>query len=224
MGTIRPLARTRPLALGLFVCTLLAGPARGEPFRYTVFLGTRVAGVVTYQPAPPMGDSVLTLEINDRGRGPKLDFRVQVDAAGLPRRERITGHDYWKNPVDERFELANTRAVWDSGAEKGRKRMAGPAFFYSRTGENLELAMLATALLRRPGHRLPLLPDGEAHIEKVGATRLTLGDKARDITLYAISGLATPTLYVWMERQDLFFGRYDGYVTAVPEGWEAAVT
>ncbi|MFL6197077.1 MAG: amidohydrolase family protein [Thermoanaerobaculia bacterium] len=219
------MGRVHPLALGLLACaavTATAAPARGEPLRYTVFLGTRAAGVVTYQPAPPMGESVLTLDINDRGRGPKLEVRVQADAAGMPRREHITGGDYWKNPVDERFELANGRAVWDSGAEKGRKRVTGPAFFYSRTGENLELALLATALLRSPGHRLPLLPDGEAHLETVGTARLALGAQARDLTLYAISGLATPTLYVWMERPDLFFGRYDGFVTAVPEGWEAA--
>jgi imidazolonepropionase-like amidohydrolase len=210
----------------LFVLSLLAGlplgAAPGEEFRYTVCLGNlRPAGLVTYR-VEPSGESVLTLEVMDRGRGQNLTSRLKLDRAGIPLRVHVTGHDYWKNPVDERFELAQGKAVWSSAVEKGEKRVSGQGFYTTVSSPLQEVGLLAMALLRSPHRRLPLLPEGEASIERVGATRVQAGGKSLALTLYAISGLGLTPVYVWMESPTVFFGRYDGFVTVVRQGWEDA--
>src|SRR5215203_5976106 len=192
-----------------------------EESRYTVFMGNRSAGLVTYR-VEPEGERVLTLKVSDRGRGQDLTSRMKLDGAGVPVWIRVTGKDYWQNPVDERFDLAKGRAVWSSAAEKGEKELASPAFFTTLSSPLQDIGVLAMALLQSPGGRLPLLPGGEASIEKVGATRLESGGKAVELTLHAISGLDLTPDYVWMESPRSFFGRYDGFVTVVREGWEDA--
>src|SRR5436305_6031039 len=98
--------------LGLLVCSCLGAaappvqPLPGEELRYTVFFGNlRPVGLATYR-VEPGGDSVLTLEVSDRGRGESFTSRFRLDAAGIPSREHLTGVDYWRNPVDEQVEVA----------------------------------------------------------------------------------------------------------------------
>lgn len=200
-----------------------ARPAAGEELRFTVFFGgLRPVGSVAYH-VEPDGDSILTLEVSDRGRGQKLASRFRLDRDGIPLRLHITGDDYWKNPVDERFELAGGKAVWSNASEQGERKISRPAFYISLNGANQEIGLLAMALLRSPHRRLPLLPEGEARIESVGATRVEAQGRAKQLSLYAISGLDYTPLYVWMESPKVFFGRYDGFITVVREGWDEAV-
>ena len=58
-------------------------------------------------------------------------------------------------------------AVWSSAAEQGEARPTGPAFYVSQETD-MEIGVLAAALLRAKGGRLPLLPQGEARIEPIG--------------------------------------------------------
>src|SRR5882672_8746400 len=43
-------------------------------------------------------------EFNDRGRGPKVDERIAVGPDGVPTQLEVTGVDYYKAKVEERFE------------------------------------------------------------------------------------------------------------------------
>ena len=175
------------------------GDAAGGEIRYTVCLGNlRPAGLVTYR-VRPAGEAVVTLSLSDRGRGEALTSHLHLDGAGIPLSEHLTGVDYWKNAIDERFALAHGKAAWSNGPEKGEKAVAGPAFYVTGSGSLLEIGLLATALLESHDHRLPLLPDGEARIEPAGAARVVVGKEARSLTLYALSGLAVSPLYVWMD-------------------------
>jgi imidazolonepropionase-like amidohydrolase len=223
--------RARLLALSFLVCLPLGAaetappairPGPGEELRYSIFLGNlKPAGLVTFR-VDANGEGLLTLEVSDRGRGQKISNQFRLDAAGIPVKVHLTGHDYWKTPVDERFEIAGGKAVWSNNVEKGEKQLSRPMFYYTLTGGHQELGLLAVALLRAPGHRLPMLPEGETSIERAGAARITSKGRAVDLTLYAISGLGHEPFYVWMESPSLFFGRHDGFVTAVREGWEDA--
>jgi imidazolonepropionase-like amidohydrolase len=213
--------------LALLVCAqpgkAAASPsASGGDLRYTVFLGTRPVGQVILHPGPD-GEETVNLKLEDRGRGQDLTLRLRRDGAEIPVRESLTGFDYWKNPVDERCEIAGKTATWSNPPETGTKRLSAPAFYITRRGSYIEIGLLAIALLHSPRHRLPLLPEGEARIEQVSAARAEAGGKARDLSLYAISGLGAVPLYVWMDNPRLFFGRYDGWTTVVPEGWEEAM-
>lgn len=225
------MGRARLLALSLLVCLPLgaaetappaARPGPGEELRYTIFLGNlKPSGRVTCR-IDPEGEGLLNLEVSDRGRGQKITNHFQLNEAGIPVKVQLTGEDYWKSPVDERFEITGRKAVWSNSAEKGEARLSRPMFYYTLLGGHQELGLLATALLRAPRHRLSMLPEGETSIERIGATRLASKDRTLALTLYAISGLGYEPFYVWMESPAVFFGRYDGFVTVVREGWEDA--
>jgi imidazolonepropionase-like amidohydrolase len=215
------------LALGLLVFSGAGGaapstfPPPGE-FRYTVFFGNlRPVGTATYR-VDPDGEGVFTLKVSDRGRGPNLTGRLRLDASGIPLQEHLTGVDYWQTPIDERFEIVHGKASWSSAAEKGEKKLSRPSLWVTRTAGNPDFGQLAMALFRSPRHTLPLLPEGEARMEAVGSVRVTAKERSKNLTLYAVSGLSYMTLYAWLDESGLFFGRYDGFATVVPEGWEEA--
>lgn len=197
-----------------------AGPAAGEELRYTIFLATTRAGFATYR-VEPDGWSVLHFEVKDRGRGQNLTSRILLDKQSIPLRLEITGNDYWLNRVDERFERKGDHASWRNASEQGEKKLTGAAFYLSLNGIQ-EVGLLAMALLQDPDRHLALLPDGEARLEKVGdPVRIGSGERTRTVDLYAIHGLYYSPVYVWMEG-GIFFARYDGFNTAIREGWEDA--
>ena len=191
----------------------------GEELRYTLFFSTRQAGRVVFRGEAGGGD-VLTMDVSDRGRGQSLVARMRLDDGGVPIDLHVTGVDYWKNPVDDRYERKGGRAVWSNASEHGEAAPAGPAF-YLTTETNLEIGILAAALLRADGGRLPLLPEGEARIEPAGETKVTARARSQAVRLFAISGLGLTPAYVWMDERGFFFARYDGFVSAVREGWES---
>src|SRR5205823_5078352 len=67
----------------------------------------------------PDGGVAVHFEFNDRGRGPRLDERVQLSPAGIPSHLSIAGVDYEKAPVEERFDLSHGHASWKNRAEEG---------------------------------------------------------------------------------------------------------
>jgi imidazolonepropionase-like amidohydrolase len=222
--------RTARLAvfLALAVTNLTAGApwpavrlAPGEELRYTVFFSTRQVGRVVLR-GEADGVERLTFDASDRGRGQSLTAGLSVDDGGVPVAMHVTGLDYWKNPVDDRYERKGGRAVWSNASEHGEATPAGPAF-YLTTETDLDIGILAAALLRADGNRLHLLPEGEAHIEPEGETKVTAGTRSQTLRLFAISGLGFTPAYVWMDERGIFFARYDGFVSAVREGWESAL-
>jgi imidazolonepropionase-like amidohydrolase len=222
--------RTARLAIFLaLTCTGLAAAAPwpgvrlapGEEMRYTVFFSTRQAGRVVFR-GDAGGVHYLTFDISDRGRGQSLVAEMRLDDRGVPVDVHVTGVDYWKNPVEDRYERKGGRAVWNNTSEHGEATPAGPAF-YLTSETDLEFGLLAAALLRAEGGRLPLLPDGEARIAPAGEAKVTAGKETQTVHLFAISGLGFTPAYVWMDERGLFFARYDGFVSAIREGWESAL-
>ncbi|HYX23644.1 MAG TPA: hypothetical protein VFC23_05780 [Thermoanaerobaculia bacterium] len=139
--------------LCLFILPLLAGlaptsgasGASGAPApretRYTfLFAGNKAGSMVTR--VQPDGERVCTFEFNDRGRGPKTETRFRLGAGGIPVSERTTGVDYWKTPVDERFERTGAKASWKNAAENGERQLDGPAFYLGLSGPPQEFELL----------------------------------------------------------------------------------
>jgi hypothetical protein len=174
------------------------------------------------------GTRVDTFEFTDRGRGPKTSTRVRLDEKGIPVFVETTGHDYWKSPVEERFERKEGRLVWKNASEnESRPIPAEPAFYLSLNGPPQETALLARALLAAPGHRLPVLPIGEARIEKVSSTKVQAegpgGQRSRTVDLYSISGLGFTPGYVWLDEQRNLFAGGGGWAVLCLDGWQSAV-
>src|SRR5947208_924513 len=139
--------------------------------KYTVIMAGHPAGAqaVTVEGAKRTVD----FEFNDRGRGPKTHTVMSPGAM------TTTGVDYLKAPVNETF--ANGK--WSNGAENGSSANA-KALYASMYGPPEENASIARALLAAPGHKLALLPAGEASLRKLG--ELTVDGKR--LTAYDIYG------------------------------------
>src|SRR5215211_1060833 len=112
------------LATALLSLSLLGPQAPADTVRYTVLMAGRPAGV---QKSWTDADGVrrFFFEYNDRGRGPRLEERVRLDASGVPTLLQTVGHGYLKDSVDERFSVASGRASWRSQAEKGEGAARG---------------------------------------------------------------------------------------------------
>ena len=136
---------------------------------------------------------------NDRGRGDHIVATWKLDAAGVLTEYQGSGNDYMKAAVTETFRLAGGHASWHNRAEHGDKALSGAAFYVPMNGPPELFGVLARALLKAPGHRLPLLPAGEASLETVGP--LAPGGEADPgLTLYEITGLDFAPTPVWLTR------------------------
>jgi hypothetical protein len=200
---------------------LADGSAAGET-RYTVLMMGNKAGYES-SIANPAGGSRLYYEFNDRGRGPKITEDIVVDKDGIPSTTHNAGIDYYKAPVEEYFSLSSGNASWKNRAEAGRQqRSGGAAFYVSISGVPEETAILARALLVAPGGKLPLLPAGEAAIEKRREMKVEVRGQSRTIVQYAITGLDFTPIPIWLEPDGKFFALVSGsWFAVVPEGSEA---
>ena len=222
MNTLKAL----PIALCLLAPAAVdAQPARpsaapsGQEVRYNFLYGGNPAGSAITRAASER-EWVATFEFNDRGRGPSTTTRWTLDEQGLPVRVETTGHDYWKTPVDERFERTAAKAAWTNASEREERPWDRPAFYMALNSPPQEAELLARALLRAPEGRIALLPTGEARIERAGSRQVTQRGETRTVDLYAISGGGFAPYYFWLDDQKRLFAQVDGWSTLVREGWE----
>ena len=159
-------------------------------------------------------------EFNDRGRGPKIWTEITSGADGIPTSLVNTGVDYLKGPVEERFGIAGGKASWKNKAEHG-EHDAAKAFYSSMYGPPEELAALARALLAA-GRPLPLLPDGEARIERIGERRVDAGGSSLAVTQYQITGLDFSPTTIWLDAERKLFATGGMWFMVIRKGWEGA--
>jgi hypothetical protein len=202
---------------------LITVPAEvpADATKFVLFFGGNKAGLMAVWPTPD-GARHNFFAFNDRGRGPSILTRMVLDRAGIPTQLDATGNDYFKGPVDEHFRAAGKplRASWSNKAEKGEKQLTAPAFYVpidAQLGSEL-----AAALLAAPGNRLPLLPEGEARIERVMDRTVELGGKQLTVTLCEISGLSFTPYPMWLTADGGFFAAGSGWGVLIREGGEAS--
>jgi hypothetical protein len=205
--------------------TLALGGAAALPApvtRYVILFAGNRAGAATVQNVSDR-EQVFTFEFNDRGRGPDMTTREVVDEQGVPVRVEISGHDYWKNTVDEKFERTGSHAAWSNAGEKEERTLDRPAFYIAFTPSFLEGEVLARALLRTPDGRIDLLPAGEMRIEEGGSVQVQENGKIRTVRLYSLSGAGFEPSWIWLDEDRRLFAIIDGPATVIREGEEGAV-
>src|SRR5215213_7488722 len=208
-------------ALAVCACALAASAFAQKETRYTVLMTGKTAGLQTSSVGPD-GAREFAFEFSDRGRGPRLTTTIRLDAAGLPVSLDTRGHDYLKAPVAETFTFEGGVARWKNTAESGEKRPGANAFYSSMNGAPEEFALLAQALLKSPNKRLPLLPDGEASVERTGELTLKGGAGERRVVSYEVSGLGFTPSTVWLDEDNSFFASVSGWLSVIREGWESS--
>jgi imidazolonepropionase-like amidohydrolase len=187
--------------------------------QYTFILAGNKAGFEN-SGRDPDGSLRIHFEFNDRGRGPNVNERIVTDNDGIPVEIEITGVDYLKAPVDERFSLKQDVANWKNRSEQGQKKIVGKAFYASISGASEETALLAQALLASPGHKLPLLPEGEASIEKRGELKINANGQSRTVIQYVINGFGFSPSPFWLDADGKLFASVSTWSSIIKKGWE----
>ena len=194
-------------------------PATAE--RYSLLLMGNLAG---QQAVWTASDSTLHVffQFNDRGRGPKTTSILKLDGNGIPVSEVITGNDYMKAAVTENYSLEAGTARWKNDDEQGEKKISAPAYYSPLNGGPFEIALIAHAALQNRG-KIPLLPDGEARVQRKAELDIEAAGHKKHVALYAVAGLDFSPTYFWLDEAGKYFATVDEWGTIVPEGWESSV-
>jgi len=213
--------RILPLGALLACAPAVAAAQAPDTTRWVIMLGGRHAGDVKGW-AMPDGELRYTSAVNDRGRGSELETRLRLGPGGVPVWMHTTGVDYYKNPVDERFEVANGRARWHSDTEDGEQAVSGPALF-SPMYDASDTGILVRALLAAPGRSLPLLPGGRATLEPAGELPVSVGGRQRTVRLWMLGGFGFEPSPLWMTADGRFFAVAGAWGGTVEAGWDAVL-
>lgn len=188
--------------------------------KYAILLmGNRAGTFATWTTG---ADTLQTFyEYNDRGRGPQLRTRVVLAPNSVPREIAVTGHDYLKGAVNEHFSYNDGKASWKNKGEQGEKAAPANAFYSRFADAPEEGALMVRAALKASGNTLPLLPAGEARVERVGDSRVQAGGKTLELTEYNILGIGFSPTPVWLDADQHLFAVGTGWYSIVREGWES---
>lgn len=223
VAAVRAQAPAAPPAQSNAPAQLITVPAEVpvDATRYSFLLAGNKAGLMAVWTTPD-GARHNFFAFNDRGRGPSVFTRMVLNPAGIPTELDATGNDYLKSAVNEHFRVGGkpSQVSWSNKAEKGEKQLATPAFYVpidaTIGGE------LAAALLAAPGGRLPLLPEGEARIERVLERSVEIAGKKQVAILYEISGLSFTPEPVWLDNGRNFLAGGSDWAVLIREGAESS--
>lgn len=152
------------------------------------------------------GERRVHFSYNDRGRGPSLELRLRTGERELPVSLRVEGSSYLGLAVEEGFELEGESALWKTASGSGSAPVPpGGAFYLSSQSLPEEIAALARALLASPDSRLPLIPAGEARLERVTRLEIDANEQPREISLYFIYGIDLIPTAIWLDRAGELF-------------------
>jgi imidazolonepropionase-like amidohydrolase len=143
--------------------------------------------------------------MNLRGQVFELDSAGKAGADGMPASLTIRGVTP-SGDAAETFNIAGGKASWKSPVDAGSSAYARPAFYSSQGGPIETAAWLFERVLASPGHTLALLPGGQAKAEKL--TTLTVGEGAnkKEVTAWALTGIANFPIPIWADANNKFFG------------------
>ncbi|WP_428268759.1 amidohydrolase family protein [Haliangium sp.] len=211
------------------VAVLACGGRQGTPATddveevvYVLMTTERRSGELVVRTHPD-GLRVTHFTFQDRGRGPDLRSETRTDARGFITALSITGHDYWKSPVDETLALAGGHYRWKNEAEQGQAEATQSAFYVPLDASFGAIELLARALLVAPERSVSLLPAGRARIEELETMTVQADESQRELTLYAISGLTLTPMLIWLDADRHLFASAEGWFALIREGWEATL-
>jgi hypothetical protein len=197
-------------------------PPPPSTIRYEVLIADRVAGSQVTE-VKETGELQVSHEFNDRGRGPRLSTRIRLARDGTPVLIETSGHNYLKVKVDDRFAIEAGRATWHNALDSGEKTLSGSAFYLSTNPAPEESGLLANALLASPEKKLPILPQGEARIEKLDELELRAGGATRKVVQYSIEGLGLEPQTLWLDEERRYFAQVSAWLSVIREGWRESI-
>src|SRR5436309_1789533 len=160
---------------------------------------------------------------SDRGRGDHIIAAWKLDSAGVPTQYEGRGNDYMKAPIEERFEVKDGKARWKNRIEQGEQPVAGEAFYIPANPPPEFTGVLARALLKAPGHKLSLLPAGEASIEDAGKLSVNGLSGKVELIQYRIIGLVFTPQSIWLDHDGNTAASVSSWFSVISAPYEAAI-
>lgn len=124
--------------------------------------------------------------------------------------------------VDEKFEIKDGRASWQSTTEKGSKAVSGPAMYVALNSSFAPVSQAIAALAARPGQPLALLPSGSLTQRTLEQLQVTSAGKTRTVQLVAMTGIGLTPQFYWATtgaKARLFASIAPGYMAMTEVGW-----
>ncbi len=180
------------------------------------------AGNQTIQ-TDPAGLTHVEYSYNDRGRGDHITATWKLDAAGVPIEYEGRGNDYMKALIEERFDLNNGKAHWKNRSEQGEQSVTGEAFYVPVNAPPEFTGVLARALLKAPGHKLLLLPAGEASIEESGKLTVKGMTGKAELIQYRIVGLFFTPQTIWLDHNGDTTANVSSWFSVIQAPFEGAI-
>ncbi len=208
---------SRSLALGLGLALALAAEAQAETQKFVVVANGEPVGHLDADVQP----SAVSIDygVVNNGRGAKAREQIALNADGVPLAWTIDGSSLFGAAIHETFDWKAGTASWASQPDKGRVKAPQPLFYAAADASPWIQGQYARALLKAPGHTLPVLPSGAMRLEEIGT--LTLGERAKavKVTLYELGGLElNPSTIALDDKGQLFALPEEGLVRAGYEG------
>jgi|GEM_PF-1788175 len=199
------------ILLGLLAPGLSAQAPRDTLHWLSSFQG-RVSGRMDRW-VEPDGTEAWFIEYNDRGRGPRTITKVAVDRRGWPTVIAVDGHDYRKNPVQQRWSLPDGRTLVSFGMNWLDPWIWQP--------------MLVRAIDRANGAGVPVAGSDSvaplAGLRTVERLRVRSDAGAEEeISFVAISWGGSVRARLWLDRDGELFG-FAGWQSLVRSGWQTAL-
>lgn len=210
--------------LVLAIAAACGAPAHAatQTIRYDIHAenGTRAGEQIVEQDDD--GATRVKFIFKDNGRGPEMSERFKLGPDGNLVEFAVTGSSTFGAPIDERFELKDGKASWQSTTEKG-SQAAAPGAMYVPLNSSFETASVAIgALAAHPGKALALLPSGSLTQRKLDEIQVTSGARTQTVQLLAQTGLGLTPRFFWATtgaRPRLFAFIAPGYMAMTEEGW-----
>jgi imidazolonepropionase-like amidohydrolase len=200
------------ILLGLLAPALGAQAPRDTLHWLTSFQG-RVSGRMDRW-VEPDGTEAWFIEYNDRGRGPRTLTKVSLDRRGWATAIAVDGHDYRKNPVQQRWSMPEGRAPL--------------AFGMNWLDSWIWQPLLGRAIGRASGAGVPVAAGSDSTASTATARsveRLRVRSDAgltEEISLVAVSWGGSTRARLWLDQRGELFGIV-GWQSVVRAGWQAAL-
>ena len=194
-----------------------------DTIRYSVLSAGKTSGQQwILQNAP--NTYTLFYEFNDRGRGPKLTVQLKADDKGIPVYRSVTGIDYYKAPVEEKYELSNGEARWKSATENGIKKISAPSLYSPINSTPAEIEWMLQAALQQKNHQIETLPSGFLQVKHIKNHTTNIDGISEELELYSFVGAGGPPSHAWFTPKKKFFAAVSGWGGVVLKGYENTVT
>jgi len=206
-------------ALAVALLLFVASVAADAEEHLVVLSNDEVVG--TLDVAQEGGSVQIVYRVDNNGRGPKVDERIELDDRGYPLNWSIKGTSLFGAAVEESYHWSDGNARWSSQAEQGRQTSQSAPMYIGGDASPWAYGMYVRALLRAPDHAIDVLPSGRMTLKQLDT--LATGDDHLPITIYEVSGIQLEPQLIALDRSGVLFARFEGSGGLVRKGYEASL-